>query len=151
MKPDRRDRAAEAEIRTLILARADAMRRRDARALVGDLSASAIVFEMIPPLRLPAGAASDLASVQAWLNSWQGDLEVEIRDLDIRVSGDVAFASSLNRLSGTAVNGRLVDMWMRSTLGFEKTADGWLIVHAHTSVPFHPDASLRAAVDLKPD
>ena len=68
----------------------------------------------------------------------------------MHASGKVGFASSLNNLSGTQVSGRKVDMRMRSTLGFERTKGGWVIVHAHTSVPFHPDETLRAAVDLKP-
>lgn len=149
MQTEDGETASELEIRQLVLARAEAMQRRDADALAQGFSPSAVVFEMVPPLRLPPGAASDASAIHAWLGGWE-EPHVEVRDVNIHASGGVAFACSLNRLSGTQVGGRKVDMWMRSTLGFEKTEAGWVIVHAHTSVPFYPNESLKAAVDLKP-
>ena len=144
------DEIAEARIGAIIEARVDAIRRGDAQALSGGFMPGAVVFEMVGPLRLPAGAASDAASIAGWLSSWQAPPDVEVRDLEIHVSGDVAFASSLNRLTGTRLDGRAVDLWMRSTLGFRLDGE-WRIVHAHTSVPFRADASLQASLDLKPE
>ena len=90
------------------------------------------------------------------------DAEPLVRDIDlaarilvfqplvIHAGGDVAFAHSLNRLAGTRLGGGRTDMWMRSTLGFKKTADGWRIVHGHTSVPFDPADGFKACLGLRP-
>ena len=142
---------SEREIRTVIEMRVAAIKRKDARALAASLAPDAIVFEMIPPLRLPDGAAQDVRGIEAWLSSWAEGPEVEIFDLQVHADGDVGLASSLNRLKGTRLDGRSTDFWLRSTLGFRRMAGEWRIVHAHSSVPFYPDATMKAALDLKPD
>ena len=53
--------------------------------------------------------------------------------LVIHAGGNVGFSHSLNRLVGTRLGGGITDVWMRSTLGFRRTADGWRIVHIHWS------------------
>ena len=138
------------EIRALIDAQVDAFRRRDAAAAVATLGEGVVAFEMIPPLVMPAEAARSEQAMAGWFAGWEGPITVEIRDLTIQASGDVAFSHSLNRLAGTRLGGGITDIWMRSTLGFRRTADGWRIVHGHTSVPFDPADGFRARLDLKP-
>lgn len=140
----------EEAIRALIEARADAMRRKDAAAAVALLADDVVAFEMVPPLALPPGAARDEQLLARWFASWDGLIAIEIHDLAIHVGGDVAFAHSLNRLAGTRIGGGETDMWMRSTLGFIRSAEGWRIVHGHTSVPFDPADGFKARLDLKP-
>ena len=142
---------AELEIRRLLDERVAAIRRKDARAVAASLAPDAIVFEMIPPLRLPVGAAQDVDGIQAWLSSWAEGPEVEIRDLRIDADGNLGLASSLNRLKGTRRDGKPTDLWIRSTLGLRRIGDEWRIVHAHSSVPFYPGPELKAALDLEPD
>ena len=142
---------SEREIRTIIEKRVAAIKRKDARALAASLAPDAIVFELIPPLRLPKGAAQDVEGIGAWLSSWAEGPEVEIFGLQIHADGDVGLASSLNRLKGTRLDGRSSDFWLRSTLGFRRIAGEWRIVHAHSSVPFYADATMKAALDLTPD
>jgi ketosteroid isomerase-like protein len=137
-------------IRALIEARADAMRRKDAAAAIALLADDIIAFEMIPPLVLPAEAARSEQAMMGWLAGWEGGIEIEIRDLVIHVDGEVAFTHSLNRLAGTRLGGGRTDIWMRSTLGFRRTPDGWRIVHGHTSVPFDPADGFKARLDLHP-
>ena len=144
------DEKSRQEIRELLYARVAAMRDADAEGIAASLHPSAMVFEMVPPLRLPPGAANDVSSIRAWLAGWEGAVTVEIRDLQVEASGDVGFAHSLNRLSGTMKGGRRVDIWMRSTIGVRRFDGRWKIVHAHTSVPFHPGPSAKAALDLHP-
>jgi PhnB protein len=86
----------------------------------------------------------------AWFESWDGPITVEIRDQVIHAGGDIAFSHSLNRLAGTRIGGAKTDVWMRSTLGFRRTPNGWRIVHGHTSVPFDPADGFKARLDLKP-
>ena len=113
------------------------------------LALDLVAFEMVPPLALTGAEARDDAATEAWLRSWDGPVSIELRDLAVVADGEVAFAHSLQRLSGVR-GGRSVSIWLRSTLGLRKVAGEWKIAHAHTSVPFHADGSFRAALDLTP-
>jgi ketosteroid isomerase-like protein len=140
---------AEDEIRQLIEQRIDAMRRKDANAAVARIAENAVTFELAPPLALTDGEAADADALAAWLAGFE-ELDVEVRDLRIEADTFVAFAYALHHLTGTRVGGAPVSLWMRSTLCFYRDIAGWIIVHAHTSVPFYMDGSFRAAVDLEP-
>jgi len=140
----------EAAIRALVAERAEAMRARDAERAVATLAPDVVAFELGPPLRLGPDHARDAAALQAWFDGWAGPIEIEIRDLDVAVSGDVGFAHSLNRLAATRANGARADFWIRSTLGFRRIAGAWKITHGHSSVPFAMDGSFRALLDLEP-
>ena len=140
----------EAAIRALIEARVAALRDKDAASAVATLATDVVAFEAAGPLQVPASAAIDVAGAQAWLDSFDGTVETEIRELVVHVSGDVGFAHSLNRLRARRSDGSAMDFWMRSTLGFLKRDGEWKIAHGHTSVPFHADGSFRAALDLEP-
>jgi ketosteroid isomerase-like protein len=138
------------DIRHLIQNRVEAMARKDSAALASSLAPDAVIFEMVPPLRLPAGAAQDVAGLDDWLSSWAKGPTVEMIELQIEAEGDLGLASSLNRLIGKRLDGRSTDLWMRSTLGLRRIDGEWRIVHAHTSVPFYP-ATMAAATDLRPE
>lgn len=140
----------EAAIRELIDAQVDSFRRKDAAAAVALLADDVVAFEMIPPLVLPPQSARSEQAMAGWFAGWDGPITVEIRDLVVHVGGDVAFSHSLNRLAGTRLGGGRTDIWMRSTLGFRRTRDGWRIAHGHTSVPFDPADGFRARLDLRP-
>jgi ketosteroid isomerase-like protein len=138
----------EAAIRALIDERVAALREKDGARAVAVLAADLVAFELAPPL--VAEHATDPAAAQAWLDGFDGPVETEVRDLVVHVAGDVAFSHSLNRLRAVRKDGREVDFWMRSTLGFTKRDGAWKIVHGHTSVPFRMDGSFTAALDLEP-
>ncbi len=95
---------------------------------------------------------SPLLEHDSCVNPVVGDMSsLEMRDMAVAVSGDVAFCHSFTRLHGVEAGGQPFDMWARSTLCLRKQDDGqWRIVHGHTSVPFAMDGSFRAQVDLKP-
>jgi ketosteroid isomerase-like protein len=131
----------EAEILALIDARHQAHHDKEGAAI-------AAVFSLAPPL---AYRGVDAQEKQAWLDSWEGPVEIESRDFKLTVSGDFAFGHGFLRLSGTRRGAEAkVDFWMRSTLAFERQSDGWRIVHDHVSVPFYMDGSPRPAFDLRP-
>jgi ketosteroid isomerase-like protein len=140
----------EEAIRSVIDSQVDAFRRIDAAAAVALLADEVVAFEMIPPLVLPPESARSEQAMAGWFAGWEGPIGIEIRNLVIHVGGDVAFSHSLNRLFGTRLGGGVTDIWMRSTLGFRRTADGWRIVHGHTSVPFDPANGFMACLNLKP-
>ena len=137
-------------IKAVIAERVEAMRTKDAARAMATMSEDAVAFELAPPLRLGPDQARDEAGLAAWFQGWESGVDVEVARLTVAASGDVGFAHSLNRLSGTRTDGRQVSFWMRSTLGFRKQGDQWKIAHGHTSVPFHMDGTFRAAMDLEP-
>jgi len=121
---------------------------KDAQAIAASYVPDATIFNLAPPL---VHQGVDLAEKQAWLDSWEGPVEIEPRDFQITVAGDTAFGYGYMRMAGKkkGVEHR-ISFWMRETVCLERGADGWRIVHEHTSVPFYMDDSLRPAFDLQP-
>jgi ketosteroid isomerase-like protein len=88
--------------------------------------------------------------VAEWFATFQGTIGFEVHHLSITVGDEVAFTTSLNRITGKRTNGEQTDVWVRATIGFAKKDGGWKATHEHFSVPFYMDGSNKAAVDLKP-
>ena len=139
--------ADERAIRKVIDDRAQALRAKDAAGVVAHGTKDIVQFSLAPPLQ---AHGSGLEGLAAWFASWEGPIGYEVTSLSITAGEDVAFAHSLNRMSGTKTDGEKPDVWFRETLGFRKLNGRWMIVHGHESVPFYMDGSLKAAVDLKP-
>ena len=138
----------KAAIRAIIEAIHKAHHDKDAAAIVAPYAKDAAVFSLAPPL---SQQGMDLAEKQAWLDTWEGPIDVGSRNLDISVSGDLAFCHGFFQLGGVPKSaGERISFWMRATVCLRKGADGWRIVHEHESVPFYMDESLRPAFDLEP-
>ena len=146
--PDQTARGSDqAEIRHLLQAHAAAHEAKDADALIAGYAPDALLSDLAPPLQF---RGVDRPGLEAWLKTWDGPIGLSLHDLDVSIGGDIAFATSLNRMTGDKTDGTHVDLWFRATVCLRKVEDRWLVVHEHTSVPFHMDGSLRAAVDLEP-
>jgi ketosteroid isomerase-like protein len=63
--------------------------------------------------------------------------------------GDLAFAHSLNHVSGKLISGRDSDAWVRWTACFRQIDGVWLVTHDHVSVPAEL-AHGKAALHLTP-
>jgi len=137
----------EAAIRAVFERVGRAHRSKDAAAIVAPYAADAAIFDLAPPL---SHRGIDRQGVQAWLDTWEGPIDLETRDLDITVDGNLAVCHGFSRLSGTKSGNGPVSIWLRATVSLRRTEGVWRIVHEHTSVPFYMDGSFRAAVDLKP-
>lgn len=138
----------EADIRALIERVHRAHHNKDAATIVAPYAPDAAVFSLAPPL---SHHGADLQEKKAWLDTWEGPVDLESRDLNITVSADFAFCHGFYRLSGTPKSaGRPIGFWMRATVCLHRDAGAWRIVHEHTSVPFYMDGSLRPAFDLQP-
>jgi PhnB protein len=137
----------EAQIRALLDDWAQALRAKNADAVVAHLAADIVTFDLAPPL---TSTGADPNGLQAWFSTWEGPLGYQIRDLRITAGDDTAFCHCLSRLSGTKVDGGRNEVWFRLTLCFRKIRGAWKIAHQHESVPFYMDGSYRAAVDLEP-
>ena len=118
----------------------------DADAIVNSYAPDAVIFDLAPPLGR-RGMKRD--NVAAWLSGWDGPIQIDACDVNLTVSGDLAFVSALNRMRGRQ-GGEDQDMWYRTTMCLQKIRGRWKINCDHSSVPFYMDGSYRAAVDLTP-
>jgi ketosteroid isomerase-like protein len=134
-------------IRDLVEAIAAAYRAKDAAAIARHYAPGARIADLAPPL-LRRGF--DAEGIQAWLDGWDGPVEVTARDLVVEVAGDLAVAHGLQHLRTRTRGGEEAAWWSRITRSLARTPAGWRITHEHDSVPFHMDGSFRAAVDLEP-
>jgi ketosteroid isomerase-like protein len=134
-------------IRDLVESIAAAYRAKDAAAIARHYAPGARIADLAPPL-LRRGF--DAEGIQAWLDGWDGPVEVTARDLVVEVAGDLAVAHGLQHLRTRTRGGEEAAWWSRITRSLARTPAGWRITHEHDSVPFHMDGSFRAAVDLEP-
>ena len=140
----------EKQIRELVEAKAAALPARDLDGMVHAYAEQVVVYNLAPPLR-QSSDARDTAAVGKWVATFTGPIEYEVRDLDVTVGGDVAFCSSINRLTAVpAGTDEPFTLWHRVTLGLRRIGGTWRITHEHESVPFEMDDTMRASVNLQP-
>ncbi|ROQ01031.1 ketosteroid isomerase-like protein [Stella humosa] len=140
------------DIRQAVDKLAQAIRRKDAAAVMALHAAEPVIYDLAPPLANSRTAARDPSRLEAWFATWRGDIAYEQRDLVIHQDGDLAVCHGFLRIGGTKVDGdgTATSVWTRQTLALRREAGAWRIFHVHESVPFHMDGSLRAAVELQP-
>jgi ketosteroid isomerase-like protein len=138
----------EAEIRRRMGMLAQSIRTMDLEAVMSNYAPDIVSFDVQPPLRQIGAEGKSKNWVEAFA-VFQPPLDYEIRDLTITVSGDVAFAYSINRLSGTLGDGTRSGIWVRVTMCLRKIDGSWLIAHDHASVPLD-FASGKALLNLEP-
>lgn len=137
----------EAEIRALTERLAKGIHDRNAEAVIACQTDDLVTYSLAPPL---ANRGQGVEDLKAWFATWDSPIRITYRDLEVFVSGDVAFAHGLAAMGGDKSGEGAVGLWFRETLGFRKTADGWKVSHQHQSTPFYMDGSFKAAVDLQP-
>jgi ketosteroid isomerase-like protein len=142
--------ADEDQIRVVLEARLAALRAKDASQFVAAFDRSVVKFDLAPPLRESGHGVLDPAGLRWWLNTWDGEISVEIAELSIAVGGDVAVCHFLEHIQGTRKSGEERNAWTRSTVGLRKIGSTWKITHEHNSVPIYMDGSDRPALDLQP-
>lgn len=123
-----------AGIAALVEARVAAVAAKDVETLVAQFAEDVTVFDALGPLRA-TGQDVERARLEAWFGAYKSEIGLRIRDLEVVADGDVGFAHYLFEVRGTMVDGTEVEMWVRSTAGFRRTAAGWKVVHEHSSVP----------------
>jgi ketosteroid isomerase-like protein len=138
----------EISIRGIVDSIHRAHRDKKAAAIAAPYEENAAIFNLAPPLK---HFGVDTQEKQRWLDTWSTPIDLEARDVEITISGDMAIWHGFLRLRGTKKGPEgNVDFWMRETLCFKREAGCWRIVHEHASVPFHMDGTLRPAFDLQP-
>lgn len=139
----------EREIRSLINEWADGVRHKDVEKIMAHYAPDIVLYDLAPPLKY-VGVDAYRNGLENWFPSFDGPIGYEFTDLEIAISGDVAFMHSVNHLTGNRTGSDATDVWLRATVGFRKAGGRWLVTHEHVSVPFYMDGSNKAAVDLKP-
>ena len=140
----------EVEIRQAVEAKAAALSSGDVKALLAYYAAEVVEFSLAPPLRQLTDA-QDPEPIERWLAGFVGAPRREVTRLEITAGADVAFATSIDRLS--AIPRGMTEaftLWFRVTLGLRKVDGRWLVTHEHESVPFEMDGSFRASIGLEP-
>jgi ketosteroid isomerase-like protein len=121
---------------------------KDIDRLMSLYSPDIVYFDVVPPLQY-IGSAALRGRFMHWFDSWQGSIGMEIRQLNILTSGDVAVSHWLSRASGTLKNGNEVGCWVRATSCCQRSNHRWLITHEHVSWPVDV-MSGNAVMDLEP-
>jgi ketosteroid isomerase-like protein len=141
----------EQQIRELVDRRCQALRDKRVHGVVELYTSEPCSFGLAAPLQLRGTDLADPNALQAWFETWDGPLDIELRDLTVIARGELAVAFALEHLRGTKRDGGAVAMWFRTTLVFVLDPSGeWKIAHVHDSVPFAMDGSQRALLDLTP-
>lgn len=126
--------SAESEVRALLDRWSEATRAKDIERMMSLYAPDSVYFDIVPPLRF-TGSEEIRRNFLRWFDTWQSAIGVELRDLHILVSGDVASTFMLYRASGTRKDGSEVDYWVRATVCCQRSVRGWLIKHEHISAP----------------
>ncbi|GLZ77894.1 hypothetical protein Afil01_27010 [Actinorhabdospora filicis] len=138
----------ETAIRAHVARIAEGIRAKDLDALRRLYAADVVSFDVEPPLQ-HVGVEAKMAN---WARAFAffGELDYEVRDLEVSVGGDIAFGHAFGRLSGTLADGTATKgMWVRVTLCLRRVGSGWTIVHDQASVPFDI-ATGKGVTDLQP-
>lgn len=139
----------EADIRQRIDTLAGAIRARDLEAVMSAYTTDVVSFDVEPPLQ-HVGAGAKRKNWERVFAVYERPIGYEIRDLTITVHEHVAFAHSLNRLSGTLKSGTTTaGFWVRATMCFRKIDGHWSIAHDHASAPLDPTTG-AARLNLEP-
>lgn len=127
----------EEEIRLQIAAWSRALEAKDVEAMMADYAEDAVLYDAIPAYKVVGREAI----AQAWrqcLPHFPETFRSEHRDLEIRVSGDLATVFGLHHFAVDPPGHPCAQTWMRITVVFERRAGHWKVVHEHISIPFNP-------------
>jgi len=141
---------AENQVRRVLADLAEAIRDKDATAMIALLANDEVTFDLAPPLRMEPERTHDPAPLEEWFATWQGPIVSEPHGLEVACSGDIAYAFGLQHMTGMKKTGEEVDLWFRATACLRNEGGRWRITHMHNSVPFAMDGSDTALLDLKP-
>src|SRR5262245_3819339 len=110
----------EADIRERINTLTIAIRAMDLKCVMSMYAPEIVSFDIEPPLQ-QLGAEAKAKNWSHVFAMYRRPLGYKIRDLAIIVGHNVAFAHSLNRISGTLKGGTWNDAWVRGTICLQKT------------------------------
>jgi ketosteroid isomerase-like protein len=124
----------DSELRALLDRQREAFRAKNIERVMALYAPDIVYFDLVPPLRY-TGSTALRKRFSDWFELWASPINMEIRDLHLLASAEVAAASMLIRTSGTLKSGREVGYWVRASDSYQRSERGWLITHEHVSLP----------------
>ncbi|MDE2166299.1 MAG: nuclear transport factor 2 family protein [Alphaproteobacteria bacterium] len=124
-------RTAESQIKTLIKAWADAVRRHDLPAILAHHEQNIVMFDVPPPLQ-SKGMDEYKKTWDLFFKFHKPSQAFDIEELEIIAGDDVAFAVAIMRCAGGATPDGFL---FRLTVGLRKIDGDWRFTHEHHSVP----------------
>jgi uncharacterized protein (TIGR02246 family) len=124
----------EAQIRAVQDGVAAAINAKDPAAIVKYYSPDIVVFDLPTPRQY--------VGEKAWKEDWQGVFasaagagKLDVQDLVVHVSGDMAYSHAIDHYVTDGPNGAKSELFLRATDVYQKQGGKWVIVHEHLSVP----------------
>ena len=145
--PVNSDNAARKEIQAWLDRWTKAFTAQDVDGILALYTDDVVAYDVVPPLQY-VGKAEYRVDYQQFFSQYD-NLHVEVRDLHVGTSGDLAYASGLELISGTLRNGQKSNIWLRFTSLFRKSDGHWLDFHDHVSVPAEIESG-KALLDMQP-
>ena len=142
------DVAAAQEIHGWIDKWRKAVSAKDVDSVMELYTDDVVAYDLVPPLEY-VGKAAYRADYQQFFSQYESDLHVETRDLQVGASGELAYATGLQMVSGTLKHGGKSGAWVRFTSLYRKVDGKWLDFHDHVSVPADIESG-KAMLELKP-
>lgn len=136
----------EAKIRELITQWRDALCAKDFHRMMTHYALEVLLYEITTPYQ-HQGAEAYRQSWEACAPFLPPSMGSEVHDLKIKVSGDLAFAHLLHRLTNKETGGPATCNWVRVTVCYERQNGEWKVVHEHVSVPIDPATSKAVFID----
>jgi len=127
---------AESQIRALIEAWADAVRRHDYPGVLAHHEQDIVMFDVPPPLR-SRGMEEYRKTWDLFFRYHEPSQAFDIEELAITAGEDVAFAVAIMRCGSATASEPPVEggFQFRLTVGLRKVDGAWRIAHEHHSVP----------------
>lgn len=128
---------AESQIRTLIEAWADAVRRHDYPGILAHHDEDIVMFDVPPPLQ-SRGMDAYRKTWDLFFKCHEPSQAFDIEELAITAGDDVAFAVAIMRCGSATASEPPAPgggFLFRLTIGLRKIAGDWRITHEHHSVP----------------
>src|SRR5215211_9337837 len=88
--------STQSEVKALLDSRVEACRAKDIDRLMSLYSPNIVYFDCVPPLQGFIGSDAVRRNFLRWFDEYEGPIGLETRDLNIAISGDVAFAHMLH-------------------------------------------------------
>ena len=124
----------ETAIRTIVEKWKEAVRARDYDALMSNYAEDVVVFDVPPPIQVK-GRDAYRKRWEHWLGGFKGEVGCEMREVEITVSGDLAYLHALTQISDRLAGGTGDGPWVRATVCYAKADGRWLVTHEHVSIP----------------
>jgi ketosteroid isomerase-like protein len=130
------DSTAERQIRALIEAWVDAVRRHDLAGILAHHEQDIVMFDLPPPLQ-SRGMDEYKKTWDLFFRYHKPSQAFDIEELVITAGADVAFAVAIMRCGSGTFSGppEPGGFQFRLTVGLRKIAGDWRITHEHHSVP----------------